>query len=64
MPAGIFKGSGFDPRLAVDLGGLTTLTRAVIKIQSVRSRLEGDIGYVRISSFSEQRALKPTSVPV
>jgi carboxyl-terminal processing protease len=32
-----------------------TLTRAVIKIQSVRSRLEGDdIAYIRITSFSEQ----------
>ncbi|MFZ5789520.1 MAG: S41 family peptidase [Pseudomonadota bacterium] len=31
-----------------------TLKRAVIKIQSVRSRLEGTIGYVRITSFSEQ----------
>jgi carboxyl-terminal processing protease len=32
-----------------------TLTRAVIKIQSVRSRLEGnDIAYLRITSFSEQ----------
>ncbi len=31
-----------------------TITRAVIKIQAVRSRLEGDVGYVRISSFSEQ----------
>ncbi len=31
-----------------------TITRAVIKIQSVRSRAEGDIGYVRIISFSEQ----------
>jgi len=31
-----------------------TLTRAVIKIQSVRSRLEGDVGYLRITSFSEQ----------
>lgn len=30
------------------------LKRAVIKIQSVRSRLEGDIAYVRITSFSEQ----------
>ena len=31
------------------------VTRAVIKIRSVRSRMEGeDIGYVRISSFSEQ----------
>jgi carboxyl-terminal processing protease len=32
-----------------------TLMRAVIKIQSVRSRVEaGDIGYLRITSFSEQ----------
>ncbi len=31
-----------------------TLTRAIIKIQSVRSRLEGDIGYVRITTFSQQ----------
>jgi carboxyl-terminal processing protease len=31
-----------------------TLTRSVIKIKSVRSRLEGKIGYIRISSFSEQ----------
>src|ERR1700759_4688175 len=31
------------------------LTRATIKIQSVRSHLEGDtIGYVRITSFNEQ----------
>jgi carboxyl-terminal processing protease len=31
-----------------------TITRAVIKIQSVRWRTEGDIGYIRITSFSEQ----------
>ncbi|MEE8516110.1 MAG: S41 family peptidase [Alphaproteobacteria bacterium] len=32
-----------------------TLTRAIIKIQSVKSRLEkNDIGYVRITSFNEQ----------
>ena len=31
-----------------------TLTRAVIKVQSVRSRLEGDIGYLRVTSFTEQ----------
>jgi carboxyl-terminal processing protease len=30
-----------------------TLTRAVIKIRSVRSHLEDDIGYVRITSFNE-----------
>jgi len=31
-----------------------TITRAVIKITSVRSRLEKKIGYVRITSFTEQ----------
>jgi len=31
-----------------------TLTRAVIKIQSVRSHLEGKIGYVRVTQFNEQ----------
>ena len=31
-----------------------TLARAVIKIQSVRWRTEGKIGYVRVTSFSEQ----------
>lgn len=31
-----------------------TITRAVIKIESVRSRLEGDIGYIRITTFNEQ----------
>jgi carboxyl-terminal processing protease len=31
-----------------------TITRAVIKIRSVRSRLEGKVGYLRISSFTEQ----------
>ncbi len=31
-----------------------SLTRAVIKVQSVRFRTEGDIGYVRITSFNEQ----------
>lgn len=31
-----------------------TLTRAVIKVQSVRSRVEGDVGYLRITSFNEQ----------
>jgi len=31
-----------------------TLTRAVIRIQSVRSRAEGDIAYVRVTSFTEQ----------
>jgi len=31
-----------------------TVTRDVIRIQSVRSRAEKDVGYVRITSFSEQ----------
>ena len=30
-----------------------TITRAVIPIRTVRSRIEGDIGYVRISSFNQ-----------
>ncbi len=30
-----------------------TITRAVIQIRSVRARLEGDVGYLRITSFSE-----------
>ena len=31
-----------------------TITRAIIKITSVRSRLEGEIGYLRITSFNER----------
>jgi carboxyl-terminal processing protease len=31
-----------------------TLTRAVIRVQSVRSRVEGELGYIRITSFTEQ----------
>ncbi|MCW8836732.1 MAG: S41 family peptidase [Rhodospirillales bacterium] len=31
-----------------------TLKRAVIKIKSVRSRVEGDVGYLRITQFTEQ----------
>jgi carboxyl-terminal processing protease len=32
-----------------------TLTRAIVKIQSVKSHLEGDnVGYIRITSFNEQ----------
>lgn len=30
------------------------LVRAVIKIKSIRSRAEGDIGYIRITQFNEQ----------
>jgi carboxyl-terminal processing protease len=48
-----------DIRLTIQRGNQepfeVTLTRAVIKIQSVRSRLEGEnIAYLRITSFSEQ----------
>ncbi|NNG03815.1 MAG: S41 family peptidase [Inquilinus sp.] len=31
-----------------------TLTRAVINIQSVRSRTEGNVGYIRVANFTEQ----------
>ena len=31
-----------------------TVTRDVIRIQSVRSRVEGDVGYLRITTFNEQ----------
>ena len=31
-----------------------TITRAVITIQSVRSRVEEDVGYIRITNFNEQ----------
>jgi carboxyl-terminal processing protease len=33
---------------------LVTLKREVIKIQVIKSHLEGDVGYIRISSFNEQ----------
>ncbi len=31
-----------------------TITRAVIKIRSVRSRAEGNVGYLRVTAFNEQ----------
>ena len=31
-----------------------TLTRSTIKVESVRSRAEGNVGYIRITSFTEQ----------
>ncbi len=31
-----------------------TITRAIIKIQSVRSRIEDDTAYIRVTSFNEQ----------
>ncbi len=47
---------GTDIKLTIRRDGTepfdVTITRAVIPIRTVRSRTEGDIGYVRISSFS------------
>ena len=31
-----------------------TITRAIVKIRSVRSRLEGKVGYIRVTTFNEQ----------
>jgi carboxyl-terminal processing protease len=31
-----------------------TVTRDTIKVQSVRSRVEGEVGYIRVTSFTEQ----------
>jgi carboxyl-terminal processing protease len=49
---------GTDLRLTIRRKGTkafdVTVTRAVIKIRSVRSRMEGKIGYLRITSFNEQ----------
>lgn len=49
---------GSDIRMTVVREGRepfdVSITRAVIKITSVRSRIEGDIGYIRITSFNEQ----------
>lgn len=49
---------GTDIRLTIRREGRdsfdVTITRAIIKIKSVRSRLEGNIGYLRITSFNEQ----------
>ena len=50
---------GTDIKLTVRRGDAgepfeAVITRAVIKIQSVRSRVEGNIGYLRITTFNEQ----------
>ncbi|WNK00945.1 S41 family peptidase [Thalassospiraceae bacterium LMO-JJ14] len=49
---------GSDIRLSVAREGRepfdVTITRSIIKITSVRSRVEGKVGYVRITSFNEQ----------
>lgn len=50
------RGTGID--LTIQRGELqpfdVTIIRDVIKIRSVRYRLEGDIGYIRITSFNER----------
>lgn len=50
---------GADIKLTVVRKGRTepfdvTLTRAVVKVSPVRSRVEGDVGYFRVTSFSEK----------
>ncbi len=49
---------GTDIRLTVRREGTdpfdVTITRAVITVKAVRWRSEGDIGYIRIASFTEQ----------
>jgi carboxyl-terminal processing protease len=49
---------GTDIKLTVRREGVddfdVTITRAVVKIRSVRSRMEGNVGYLRITSFSAQ----------
>jgi len=43
-------------RAGVDAPFDVTLTREVIRIASVRSRVEGNIAYLRVTTFSEQTA--------
>jgi carboxyl-terminal processing protease len=49
---------GTDIKLTIKRGTRepfdVTLTRAIVKIESVKGRLEGNIGYLRVSRFSEQ----------
>ncbi len=51
---------GTDIKLTVRRKGVedfeVSITRAIVKIRSVRSRMEGNIGYLRITSFSAQAA--------
>ena len=51
--------AGSSIRLTIKRDGVTTpidlaMNREVIRIQVVRTRLEGDIGYIRLTSFNEQ----------
>ncbi len=41
-------------RAHVDTPITVTLTREIIQVQAVKSKLYGDIGYIRLASFSEQ----------
>ena len=43
-------------RTASDSPFRVSLTRAVVKIQPVRYRLEGDVAYIRIAAFNQQTA--------
>ena len=49
---------GSDIKLTIRRSGRdpfdVTITRAIIKIKSVRSRLEGKVGYLRVTTFSER----------
>ncbi|MBC8445142.1 MAG: S41 family peptidase [Rhodospirillaceae bacterium] len=49
---------GTDIKLTVRREGVddfdVTITRAIVNIRSVRSRMEGNVGYLRITSFSAQ----------
>ncbi|WP_207477893.1 S41 family peptidase [Arenibaculum pallidiluteum] len=50
---------GSDIKLTIRRGDTAepfdvTLRRDVVRIQSVRSRAEGDVGYIRITTFNEQ----------
>ncbi len=49
---------GSDIKLTIRRSGRepfdVSITRAIIKIKSVRSRNEGKVGYLRVTSFSEQ----------
>ena len=49
---------GTDIRLSIRREGTNpfdvTVTRAIITVKAVRWRVEGDIGYIRVASFTEQ----------
>ncbi|MSO54608.1 MAG: S41 family peptidase [Rhodospirillales bacterium] len=50
---------GSDVKLTVKRPGVdrafdVTVTRAIIRVQSVRARAEGNVGYIRVTSFTEK----------